>query len=377
MPATRSRLVARIGAFACLACCVFAVFDALFKGAGFDRFAVAFLPVSRWVEAAAGLVTLALVAWAFALPDIPEENEPRSDAFNGYVAALLLQWTLLSLFVAVRFWRSGAAQPTVVRYRVRLLALATIALAVVLILAGFQSNPSALFELISALLTLASALLFFVGFGVKDLTAKHNFAQDNGEYGITCFDCRGVAYYYNRSTGSGEAGYYIGDSKNAEMLKSLPLNTRNLYQFLALTPGVLGAGGGQATRRFAGSRVNQSEQSIDGITVSNGYDGTQISPLVSYIGSFEEVRVDLANNTADIGAVGQVTVISKSGTNDLHGLAVDYYSTPWFRARNPFALARGTGVSHNFGGQVGGPVVLPHLYDGRNRSFFFASFETT
>jgi hypothetical protein len=169
----------------------------------------------------------------------------------------------------------------------------------------------------------------------------------------------------------------IGNTKGAGTLNSLPLNTRSLYDFLGITPGVIGAGGGQATRRFAGSRVNQSEQSIDGITVSNGYDGTQISPLVSYIGSFEEVRVDLANNTADIGAVGQVTVISKSGTNDLHGLAVDYYSTPWFRARNPFALARGTGVSHNFGGQVGGPVVLPHLYDGRNKTFFFASFETS
>src|SRR5215813_10785976 len=122
----------------------------------------------------------------------------------------------------------------------------------------------------------------------------------------------------------------IGNSKGAETLASLPLNTRSLYDFLGLTPGVIGAGGGQATRRFAGSRVNQSDQSIDGITVSNGYDGTQISPLVSYIGGFEEVRVDLANNTADMGSVGQVTVVSQSGTNALHGMVVDYYSSPWF-----------------------------------------------
>jgi signal transduction histidine kinase len=128
------------------------------------RFAVAFLPASRLMELATGAVTLALVAWTFALPDIPEENEPRTDAFNGYVAALLVQWTLLLLFVAVRFWRAGAAQPTVVRYRVRLLALAALALAAVLVLAAFQSDPSPVIELISALLTLASALLFFVGF---------------------------------------------------------------------------------------------------------------------------------------------------------------------------------------------------------------------
>ena len=169
----------------------------------------------------------------------------------------------------------------------------------------------------------------------------------------------------------------IGDSKGADMLKSLPLNTRSLYSFLALTPGVLGAGGGQATRRFAGSRVNQSDQSIDGITVSNGFDGTQISPLVGYIESFSEVRVDMANNSADIGSVGQVTIVSKSGTNELHGNLFDYYGTPWFRARNPFAATRGTGIRHQPGGTVGGPIVLPHLYNGRNRSFFFYSFETS
>ena len=167
----------------------------------------------------------------------------------------------------------------------------------------------------------------------------------------------------------------IGDSKDAMALKILPLNTRSLYSFLALTPGVLGAGGGQATRRFAGSRVNQSEQSIDGITVSNGFDGTQISPLVSYIESFEEVRVDMANNSADIGSVGQVTVVSKSGSNDLHGNLFDYYYTVVPRAQSVCGPAgiwgaasawRSRGWSHR----------IPKIYNGRDRSFFFFSFET-
>ncbi|MEX2262996.1 MAG: carboxypeptidase-like regulatory domain-containing protein [Bryobacteraceae bacterium] len=169
----------------------------------------------------------------------------------------------------------------------------------------------------------------------------------------------------------------IGDTKGADMLKSLPLNSRSLYNFLGLTPGVVAAGDGIASRRFAGSRLNQSEQSIDGITVSNGFDGTQISPLVSYIESFQEVRVDMANNTADIGSVGQVTVISKSGSNDFHGNVFDYYSTPWFRARDPFAAQRGTGITHTPGVSAGGPILIPGLYDGRNRSFFFGSFETS
>jgi hypothetical protein len=169
----------------------------------------------------------------------------------------------------------------------------------------------------------------------------------------------------------------ISDSKDAFQLENMPLNTRSLYSFLALSPGVVSAGGGESYRRFAGSRRNQSDQSIDGISVSTGQDGTQITPLVQFVESFQEVRVDMANNSADMGSVGQVTVISKSGTNELHGSLFDYYSTPYFRARNPFAAERPAGVRHNPGGSIGGPVVIPKLYDGRNKTFFFASFETS
>jgi hypothetical protein len=169
----------------------------------------------------------------------------------------------------------------------------------------------------------------------------------------------------------------ISDSKSAGQLKTLPLNTRSLWNFVGLSPGVVQAGGGSATRRFAGSRANQSDASIDGITLSNQYDGTQISPLVSQIESFQEVRVDLANNTAEFGGIGQVTIVSKGGTNQLHGSAFDYYSTPWFRARNPFAPRRGTGVRHEPGVAIGGPIAIPRVYDGHNRTFFFYSFETS
>jgi hypothetical protein len=169
----------------------------------------------------------------------------------------------------------------------------------------------------------------------------------------------------------------ISDAKDSSQMKTLPMNTRALWDFIGLSPGVVQAGAGSSTRRFAGSRANQSDASIDGITLSNQYDGTQISPLVSQIESFEEVRVDMANNTAEFGGIGQVTIVSKGGTNTVHGVAFDYYTTPWFRARDPFALQRGTGVRHNPGAAIGGPIYLPKLYDGRNRSFFFYSFETT
>src|ERR687884_721624 len=152
--------------------------------------------------------------------------------------------------------------------------------------------------------------------------------------------------------------------------------SRWMWAFLALSPDVLQAGGGSSTIRFAGSRGNQSHWAIDGTTMSDGVDETQLGPLGNYIESFQEIKIDISNNTAEFGTIGQVTMISKSGTNDLHGNVFDYYSTPLFRARNPSALARGTGIGHTPGGSVGGPVFIPHIYNGRNGTFFFFSFET-
>lgn len=167
----------------------------------------------------------------------------------------------------------------------------------------------------------------------------------------------------------------ISDTKDARALNTLPLNTRSLTSFLQLAPTVQLATGDRATIRFAGSRNNQENQSIDGISFNNLYDGTRIAPLQGYIESFQEVRVDSANNTAEFGAVGQVTVISKSGANRLHGSAFDYYDSSGFASRNPFSLTKGSYVNHTPGVSAGGPIFFPKLYNGKNKSFFFASWE--
>src|ERR1019366_10773804 len=168
----------------------------------------------------------------------------------------------------------------------------------------------------------------------------------------------------------------ISQSRSAEELKDLPLNTRSVTAFLALVPGVGQATTVPSTYRFAGSRRNQSEFTIDGISNVTS-NGTQASPLTNYIESFDEARIDIVDNAADTGAIGQVTVVSKSGTNTLHGSAFDYYGTPVFRARDPFALQRPSGISHRPGFSLGGPVYVPRVYHGRNKTFFFFSLETS
>ena len=168
----------------------------------------------------------------------------------------------------------------------------------------------------------------------------------------------------------------ISDTKNSLVLNTLPTNSRSLWANLNLSPGLQGQDGSSVTR-FAGSRVNENNWSIDGTTFSDGVDNTQTGPLANYIESFQEVKVDLSNNSAEFGSLGQVTVISKSGTNQFHGSLFDYYSTPAFRAKGFFDTERSTGISHFPGGSIGGPVFIPKIYDGRNKTFFFFSFETS
>src|SRR5688500_12324235 len=153
----------------------------------------------------------------------------------------------------------------------------------------------------------------------------------------------------------------ISDTRDATQLRDMPLNSRAMWAQLSLAPNVLQAAAG-STIRFAGSRSNQSHWSLDGTTMSDGVSETQIGPLANYVESFQEVRIDSANNTAEFGTVGQVTIVTKGGTNKFHGSLFDYYSTPWFRARNPFAPARVTGISHLPGGSAGGPLVIPKIY---------------
>ena len=167
----------------------------------------------------------------------------------------------------------------------------------------------------------------------------------------------------------------ISDTRDVAQLRDMPLNSRAIWAQLSLVPNVLQASAG-STIRFAGSRTNQSFWSIDGTTMSDGVTETQLGPLANYVESFQEIRIDSSNNTAEFGTIGQVTMISKAGTNTFHGSLFDYYSTPWFRARNPFAPSRPTGISHLPGGSAGGPVYIPGVYDGRNKSFLFGSFET-
>ena len=166
----------------------------------------------------------------------------------------------------------------------------------------------------------------------------------------------------------------ISDVRTAEQLRTLPLNDPGVWSYLAITPSLSMRGNGYS---FAGSRSNQSVFAIDGTSMTDGVGENVIGPLANYTESFKEVKIDMASNSAEAPSLGQVTIVSKSGTNRFAGVVFDYYQSPMFRARNPFSGQRPAGVTHFPGLAVGGPMVIPRLYDGRGKTFWFVSGETS
>ena len=127
------------------------------------RFAAAFESASKSVEWLVGASTVALSAWTLALPEFPQEGEPRSTGFDLYIGALVLYWGALSLFVAAKLWRAGRDQPNVARRRMRFLGFAAALMTVVILLAAGNPEGTSWLALISSILGIASAVTFGLG----------------------------------------------------------------------------------------------------------------------------------------------------------------------------------------------------------------------
>ncbi len=165
----------------------------------------------------------------------------------------------------------------------------------------------------------------------------------------------------------------VADTKDRIVLRELPLTLRRAWDYYTMTPQVDRTSNWHIS--IGGSRRNQSVATMDGAPINDAWGGTAIGPLMDKTESLQELRIDAGLGTADQATMGQVNLISRAGTNEFHGALSDYYSTPAFRARNPFNRARSSSRDHIFTASAGGPIYLPKLFDGRNKSFFFFTYE--
>ncbi len=126
---------------------------------------------------------------------------------------------------------------------------------------------------------------------------------------------------------------------------------------------------------MGGAYYNQAEFQIDGISAPLGAGGPAGSTLMTSE-SVGEVKILAVNNSAEYTSPGVFQQISKGGGNALHGDAYYNYNTPGLNAREATSTVKVSRLYHMFGGNIGGPIFLPKLYDGRNRTFFSLSWQS-
>src|SRR5215510_6868452 len=180
----------------------------------------------------------------------------------------------------------------------------------------------------------------------------------------------------------------LGAVVTTKQVVDLPLNGRNFTQLLSLTPGVspisADANSGGGTQRpigdFSFPAVNgQPNRSnfftLDGINNQGALRNTYAVPPI--IDGIQEFKVQSHNDQAEFGGVlgGIINVVSKSGTNALHGAAWEFIRNNAFDARNFFLSSVTPFKQNQFGIGVGGPVVLPKIYDGHNKTFFYLGYQ--
>ncbi|HEU0121100.1 MAG TPA: carboxypeptidase regulatory-like domain-containing protein [Bryobacteraceae bacterium] len=166
-----------------------------------------------------------------------------------------------------------------------------------------------------------------------------------------------------------------------ERVSQLPLNGRNVLDLQRLLPGVTGntgeSGGSNPGLSVNGTRGTMSNYTMDGANAVDGFTNTAHSmPNPDAVQEFSMVTFAMSAEYGR-GAGGQINVVTKSGTNDFHGTAFEFLRNNALNARSFFAASKETLRQNQFGGTFGGPVLIPKLYNGKDRTFFFFSHQST
>ena len=169
----------------------------------------------------------------------------------------------------------------------------------------------------------------------------------------------------------------IADSKDNQDIGRLPLNFRAVTTspLAALATSANVQQDSQGNIALAGATANMVGYSVDGISTANVFQsGAGSNPYPSAEG-ISELKVTAFNNGAEFSQVGDVTFTTKGGTNDLHGSLFEYLQNDALDARILNFTTKAPKRFNTFGGSVGGPLVLPKLYNGKNKTFFFFDYE--
>ena len=178
----------------------------------------------------------------------------------------------------------------------------------------------------------------------------------------------------------------VGGTVTGTEVARLPVNGRNYTRLILLLPGTSDQGGSQSNGTFSGTQMisvdGQRRQdnnfTVDG--VDNNFMMMNSPGMSPSMDAIQEFRV-LDNTSAEFGrsSGSNVNIVIKSGTRDLHGSVYEYLRNDKFDANDFFANKNSTGKvpfrQNQYGVAVGGPVVIPKLYHGRDKTFWFFNWE--
>lgn len=193
---------------------------------------------------------------------------------------------------------------------------------------------------------------------------------------------------------------------NRQFVANMPLNGRSFQDLISMTPGVVTASpqvnnslpGNNGDFSINGQRTESNYYMVDGVAANAsagpgtaaGYGAAGATAATSALGTtqsllsvdaLQEFRVESSSYSAEYGRSpgGQLTFVTRSGTNAYHGSAYEYFRNGWFDANDWFnnnvGAAKQAIHQNDFGATFGGPIWIPRLYKGTNRTFFFGSYE--
>jgi len=182
----------------------------------------------------------------------------------------------------------------------------------------------------------------------------------------------------------------VGQVVGTQSVNNLPLNGRNFTFLAQVVAGVntpqADTRGNAASGAFAanGLRTAQNNYLLDGIDNNSDtvdfLNGTNFVVLPP-VDAIQEFKVQTNNYSAQYGRSGAAILNAtiKSGTNNLHGDFFEFFRNNALDAADFFENSGGTPIGelrlNQFGGTIGGPIVIPHVYNGRNKLFFFGDYE--
>jgi hypothetical protein len=186
-------------------------------------------------------------------------------------------------------------------------------------------------------------------------------------------------------------------------VENMPLNGRSFQSLILLTPGTVTAspqrtsGSNFGELSVNGQRTESNYYTVDGVSAMSGigtvptsagtsgslpaYTALGTTQALVSVDALQEFRVESSTYSAEFGRNpgAQVSMVTRSGTNDWHGTAFDYLRNDVLDANDWFSNSAGLSKSperqNDFGGTLGGPLSIPGLYNGKDRTFFFFSYE--